>query len=245
METLLLADSFRVRVHEGIAEARGIELHVDRFVRGVRALAGPDPSGFLHHALAEVAAYGAGFPRLELRETDSGPVLAHALRPLPELRSVLSMRSAPRGDQRHPELKGPAIARYTELSHRLGAEALLVGADGSAIEGATTSVLWWDGHVLCSAASRARVESVTERLVLGIAAAQGTVEVRTGIAPDRLRAHEVWAVNALHGIRVVDRIDDAPTRDPDLDRLAHFRAALDRSWRPVEPSGAGRYRSGW
>ncbi|MFC7765485.1 hypothetical protein [Leucobacter soli] len=53
------------------------------------------------------------------------------------------------------------------------------------------------------------------------------------LAPVELAQHEVWAVNALHGIRVVTSIDGTPLPPPDERRLQWFREALDRTWEAV------------
>lgn len=238
METLLVADSFRVRAGAGLAEARGLDLHLDRFVRSVRAAGGPDPAAFLRRAVVDIAAYGAGFPRLELlRDDRAGFELGLTLRPLPALADTVELRTAAGIAVPHPEVKGPNISRYAALNRELGAEALLVDDAGRIVEGATTSLVWWDGHLLCSAGTRRRVDSVTERLVLGIGAGRGTVERRTLPTPAELARHEVWAVNALHGIRVVTGIDGTPPPEPDERRLGSFREALDRAWEPVAAGG--------
>jgi hypothetical protein len=52
---------------------------------------------------------------------------------------------------------------------------------------------------------------------------------RAGRAP-----REVWALNALHGIRVVTSIDGVALPEPDTQRLACFREALDQTWQPIK-----------
>ena len=52
------------------------------------------------------------------------------------------------------------------------------------------------------------------------------------VTPAELAECEVWAVNALHGIRVVANIDGVDTRAPDSVRLTRARAALDQTWQP-------------
>lgn len=246
---LLAADSFRVRANPrtGVAEARGPDLHLDRFTRtALAAWPGEDGSAleriraFLDEAVARIAEYGEGFPRLELRGPDDpggDPELSCALRPLPELRDAIELRTAPGVRLDRPERKGPSIARLSELNRRLGAEALLLDGDGRVIEGATTSIVWWrdgtDDSGRCvappSSGTRNRVESVTEALLREAASLS---EGRP--APEELARCETWAVNALHGIRLVTGIDGAPPPAPRADRLRRFREALDRRWRPLE-----------
>lgn len=85
-----------------------------------------------------------------------------------------------------------------------------------------------------------RVSSVTEGLLFEAANKRLVGEKphrqRSGqlsesrILPVDLTNYEVWAVNALHGIRVVTAIDCVPTQRPERVRLNWFREALDRSW---------------
>ncbi|QIK62108.1 aminotransferase class IV [Leucobacter viscericola] len=235
---LLVADSFRVRVNAttGRAEVRGWRRHLDRFRRGVEdatpELEQPVVEGFLSEASHAIRDYGEGFPRLELwHEPNRAPELSFTLRPLPQLQTELELATAPGVTLEHAARKGPNIARLTEINHRLGAEALLVDRAGRVLEGATTSLVWWDsatraGHVVQDRASR--VSSVTESLLLN-----ETSLTPGRIPPGNLTAHEVWAVNALHGIRVVTAIDGFPTQEPNSTRLERFREALDRYWEPV------------
>jgi hypothetical protein len=268
---LLAADSFRVRANPrtGKAEVRGLDLHLRRFTRAVldaHGLAGEDPGArriihrvdaFLADALPRIAAYGEGFPRLELREPaepGDAPEPGLALRPLPELRDTIELRSAPGVRLEHPQRKGPNIARLAELNRELGAEALLLDGDGGVLEGATTSLLWWPGDPEDRKASgavvrsSARVPSVTECLVVDAANRLPGTQYRIGqpqqqprgitveqLLPRAGRApREVWALNALHGIRVVTSIDGVALPEPDTQRLACFREALDQTWQPIK-----------
>ena len=277
---LLVADSFRVRANPrtGDAEVREWDRHLERFTRSVllrtREAAESETEGgrpadgawgerieiFLDDALARVAAYGEGFPRLELRAAERAggdPELALLLRPLPELlgsielRSTIELRTAGGVGIDHPGVKGPNIAGFADLNRRLGAEALRLDAEGRAIEGATTSIVWWtddgdeSGHVVGAPADGSvdRVDSVTEGLLVD--AARGSLvdsrpgRRRTGAlaaarpTPEELLRAEVWAVNALHGIRVVTSIDGVAMRPPNERRLRRFRDALERTWQPL------------
>lgn len=260
---LLVADSFRVRRNpvSGAAEVRGWRMHLDRFARSARAAASElgaeldieasadsadGLDAFLLQARDRIAEYGEGFPRLELllceprgsapaddRPVEERPELRLSLRPLPELRETLELRSVRTEPLPHPERKGPGIDRLGALNRELGAEALLTDAEGLAVEGATTSLLWWEGRTLCSVRTTARVASVTERILLGIAERLGTPTARSRAEPVALAGREVWAVNALHGLRTVTRIDGVLAPPPDPERLRGFSEALDRSWEPL------------
>lgn len=252
---LLVADSFRVREREGVAEARMPAMHFDRFRRGVAAAIEGLLDGsrreewwrlvfepFMETGPGRIADGGAGFPRIELRGIEplgndgsagGDPVLDVLIRPLPPLTTDLELRSAPGVRLATPRLKGPNIDRLGALNRELGAEALLLDEAGRAVEGATTSLVWWDGPVLCTARSRERVESVTERLVLAIAERRGVPLEPRACTPDEIASHEVWALNALHGIRAVTLIDGTPTGGPERGRIADFRDGLESAWRPL------------
>lgn len=240
-DELLVADSFRVRVREGRAEVRGLSHHIDRFVRSTHSASGGGPRGlgnFLDEARFRIAEYGEGFPRWELRRSgaDRGLQLRLSLRPLPELRTAIELRSAPGVVLEHPDRKGPNISRLAELNRNLGAEALLLDPHRRAVEGATTSLIWWEDGVLFASEVSARVPSVTERLIDEAATAFGIPRASASLEPEALAAHEVWAVNALHGIRPVSAIDGIVPPAPDPHRLARFREAIDATWQEVAPA---------
>ena len=253
---LLVADSFRTRTHSftGETEARGMELHVSRFIDAVEeAVAGEIPfedlagwlTDFFEAAGEDIAAGGDGFPRFELWRTAAGDLeLACAIRPLPELGETLALITVDHATARvTPWRKGPNISRYAALNREVGTEALFVSEDGRAIEGATTSLLAWNpttghGHFLPGAGERrseGRIVSVTEILVRVIAEEdEATVSfTEAPILARELHEYEVWAVNALHGIRVVTSVDGVPTQAAQHERLARFRKALDQTWQPV------------
>src|SRR6218665_2092348 len=249
MSSLLAADSFRVRVRDGRAEVRGLETHLWRFISSVgetrKKVSGLET--FVDESLERIAEYGEGHPRLEFRPDRTLHLL---LRPLPMLRETIELRTTEYVELAHPERKGPNIERFAELNRTLGAETLLLDADGAVSEGTTTAILWWDENTLCRSASRGRVASVTEALLLVAAKASGIRTESRRTPPSELAAHEVWAVNALHGIRPVTRIDDTVMPMVDETRRDAFARALDGSWEPVLPErlqrrrdrGPGKYR---
>ena len=257
-----MADSFRVRANPGTGapEVRGLDDHLRRFQSSALGLLPGAEGGaridtFLDDARDRIAEYGAGFPRLELWEAERAggdPHLSLSLRPLPELRDTIELRSAPGVSLDHPERKGPNISRLAELNRRLGAEALLLDAAGLAVEGATTSLIWWtgpgdaSGHYVADApspGSATRVASVTEGLLRRVADARllgrkperqrrGSLSPATPTVA-QLAGSEVWAVNALHGIRIVTSIDGVPQAAPEEQRLRWFHEALDLCWQPL------------
>lgn len=243
---LLLADSFRARREAGVTQVRGFALHLERFRSAVvevlhdsnidsNAVAGGDIDAFLREATARIAEAGEGFPRLELWAAPDGPALSVALRALPPLTTEIKLRTSPVPESvATPARKGPNIATYGALARALGGEALLLDADGAVVEGTTTALVWWDdlGHGFVSA-SKARVPSVAEALIARIAGSLGATLSPAHATPEELAASDVWAVNALHGIRPVLSIDGVPVARQDPDRLSLYRAAFDGLWEPV------------
>ncbi len=250
MGSLLAADSFRVRVRGGRPEVRGLGRHLERFTNATvqaapehGSLAGAARlAAFIETALNEIAKFGDGFPRLELRNNGE---LGLRLRALPELRTTIELRSspllssdeqqplAPRSVIDHPERKGPNIELYAALNREVGAEALLGGPEGQVLEGTTTSILWWQGDALRTVHEQRRVVSVTEALIREIATGLGEAPHSASILVDELGRHEVWAVNAVHGIRVVTNIDGIQLPLPRASRVHHYREALESTWEPI------------
>ncbi|HWC27185.1 MAG TPA: aminotransferase class IV [Solirubrobacteraceae bacterium] len=153
---------------------------------------------------AALPAEGRWFPRIEL--TADG--LALRLRRAPPLEREARVLVAPPGDpRRRPRRKGPDLALLGSLRARArerGAdELLLCGADGTLLEGALSSLLWWEGEALCTPPDEHVLPGVTRALLLDAARARG-VEVRVRAArPAELDGCETWLTSALHGIRVV------------------------------------------
>lgn len=244
MERLALADSLLIDVAHGDAVARGFELHLTRFADGVRGLAGElaeaSLTQFFDVAIDRINTYvgdvGPGFPRFECWQDRASFRYELALRPAPQRTTTIPLTSVaqPAADDGH--LKGPNIERYGRLMRRVGGEALLVSDEGYAVEGTTTSLVWWIDGALCSVAphtGRPRVSSVTERLILGLAADNGVVTEERSAPPTELAHAEVWALNALHGIRQVQSIDGVTLPQADMERLTHFRQAYERLARPL------------
>ena len=246
--TLLVADSFRVDVRGGAACVRSWARHLERFRDSVRrsdaGQQGHCPEhtlrGFLAEAARTIRNHGACFPRLEAwsERNGSGIRFNLQLRPVPPLNDTIDLRTSPETVLETPGIKGPNIVRLSHLNTQLDAEALLVDRTGHVLEGATTSVLWWgsrEGFVVAPPPSgeRNRVPSITEAALSRIAADVNAPLTPALVTPHELSGYEVWAVNALHGIRVVQSIDAVTLRTPDTARLQAFQEALDQTWEPV------------
>ncbi len=235
---VLAADSWLVT--GGTALALG--LHRGRFLDAVRASGhaeGLDAEGFWDAAITAIPADGDWFPRVELQDRGGAPLLVLRLRPAPERRRSVVLASHPGPDPRTaPGTKGPdteALLRARTAAQQRGAgEAVILSPDGYVVEGATSALLWWHGNVLTGPPQEfARVDSVTARSVLGLATALGLDVHAEPATPSELDGLEVWALSALHGIRIVTAWIDGPALAEEPGRLAAWRARLDRLRRPL------------
>ncbi|PJJ05077.1 branched-subunit amino acid aminotransferase/4-amino-4-deoxychorismate lyase [Streptomyces sp. 2333.5] len=207
--TLLAADSWLVE--DG--RARELPRHRDRFTAAVTAAGGPAADvvdAFWERELRRVPTSGDWFPRAEFTQEGSlAPRLELRVRPAPqrtdEVRLWVSGRPDPRRIPRH---KGPDLtvlgALRAEAVEAGATEALLTTRDGLLLEGATTSLLWWEDETLCTVdPALPTLPGVTRDWVLERAADLDVpVRRRRCRLPD-LAGREVWCVNALHGIRPV------------------------------------------
>ena len=149
---------------------------------------------------------GRWFPRVELRADGE---LAVQVRPAPPREPTVVAWVADVADpRREPRRKGPDLERLAALRERAAAhgagEALLSDADGRLIEGAFTSLLWWEGETLCAVPDDAPIlPGITRALLLELARDRGTPVAQRRPRPQELADRETWLVSALHGIRVV------------------------------------------
>jgi branched-subunit amino acid aminotransferase/4-amino-4-deoxychorismate lyase len=220
--------------------ARGLPLHFARLARGC-AEARLTPRVSRAEVGAALPSTGRWFPRLDVLADGE---VSLAVRPAPPRESEVVAWLLPPGDpRRFPRRKGPDLERLGRLraeAARHGAgEALLRDGEGRLLEGAYTSLLWWDGDVLCALPDDAPVlDGVTRRLLLGLAAADGAEVRRRRPRPEDLAGREVWLTSALHGIRAV-----APPGGPGClcagpaRRAPAWQARLEALAAPVGPDG--------
>ena len=204
MTDLLAADSWVV--DDG--RVRAVQRHWARFEATCREH-GVEP-GALAELRAEVGRVvpprGRWFPRVELRADGE---LAVQVRPAPAREPTVVAWVADVADPRaEPRRKGPDLERLASLRERAAAhgagEALLSDADGRLIEGAFTSLLWWEEETLCAVPDDAPIlPGVTRALLLELARDRGTPVATRPPLPHELADRETWLVSALHGIRVV------------------------------------------
>lgn len=199
MTELLAADSWLVV--DG--RVRALDRHWARFSPAC-AEHGVDVHAFRAEVERAVPAEGRWFPRVELHADGE---LALRVRPAPPRDPTVVAWIADVPDPRRaPRRKGPDLERLAALRERAGThgadEAVLADADGRLLEGAYTSLLWWEGETLCAVPDDAPIlPGITRALLIELA---GTVELRRP-APSDLAGRETWLVSALHGIRAVTR----------------------------------------
>jgi branched-subunit amino acid aminotransferase/4-amino-4-deoxychorismate lyase len=204
MTDLLAADSWLVE--DG--RVRAVDRHWARFDATCRQH-GVEPEALAAlRAEAEraIPVRGRWFPRVELHADGE---LAVRVRPAPAREPTVVAWVADVADpRREPRRKGPDLERLAALRDRAAAhgagEALLADGDGRLLEGAFTSLLWWEGDTLCAVPDDAPIlPGVTRALLLELAHDRGTPVAQRRPAPPELAGHETWLVSALHGIRVV------------------------------------------
>ncbi|MEA2220917.1 MAG: hypothetical protein QOJ35_3543 [Solirubrobacteraceae bacterium] len=237
---LLVADSWRVV--DG--SVRGYDAHWARFCGCCDEL-GLAPDLLARFRAAVTAALpraGRWFPRIELAggaggRVGSPPDLRLRLRPAqpaaaPRARVIVAEPGDPRG---HPRRKGPDIPLLRELRAKAVAagadELLLCDAGGRLLEGAFTSLLWWEGDTLWTTPDERTLPSVTRLLLLEIARERGTPTGVRAPRPPELAGCETWLTNAAHGICVVGAWGSRPAAP--APRAAEWRAALERTARPI------------
>jgi branched-subunit amino acid aminotransferase/4-amino-4-deoxychorismate lyase len=240
--TIEAADSWLVT--DGTALA--LDLHRTRFMTSIprgryRQI---DPGAFWDAAVAAIPRTGDWFPRVELRTQLLQPQLLFRLREAPELsRSIVLATHAGRDPRTAPRFKGPdleAMVRLRTSVQKQGAgDAVILTRDGHIADGATTAIAWWRGDALAIPDDAIeRVDSVTLRSVLALATATGVDILRESARPEDLDGCEVWALNALHGIRIVTDWVAGPAVAEEPGRLDAWRRRLDALRRPL-PEVAG------
>jgi branched-subunit amino acid aminotransferase/4-amino-4-deoxychorismate lyase len=228
-------------------KALALDLHRTRFMTSIprgRYLQ-LNPSAFWDAVLAMLPGEGDWFPRVELHSRLGGPRLIYRHRTAPErTRSVVVATHRGKDPRRSPTVKGPDLERLQAVRtavQPLGAqEAVILDADGYVVEGAYSALLWWRGDILCGPpAAFPRIDSVTARTVLTIAAALGVETYEEAVTPAELDGTELWALSALQGIRIVTSWVDGPATAELPGRLQQWRDRLDALRRPLRQQDDG------
>lgn len=226
---LLAADSWLVVDGSVLA----FELHVDRILRSVRARGGDaDTTERVMRAVPKhVPTAGRWFPRVDVRHEG----IAVHVRPAPPIARRAVVTTAAHDPRRVPTVKGPDLEDSLLLraeAEAMGANEAVIVADGAIADGTTSAVLWWRGETLVGPTDDIdRVDSVTARAVLGIAAALGVEVDQEHASPASLDGCEAWVLSALHGVRGIDRWLDGPRLARPL-RADAWHARLEALRRP-------------
>jgi branched-subunit amino acid aminotransferase/4-amino-4-deoxychorismate lyase len=191
---------------------RALPAHIRRFSSACAGIAGiPTEQSveFLRASVQRVPAAGRWFPRVELIAAGEVPELQLWIRPAPPRREAVRLWISTEPDRRvHPSVKGADLeylATLRLLAAATGAdEAVILSADGRVKEGASTSILWWRRGALCAPPVTSEIlRGVTRTVLLRLAVEHGIRVEFEEPKPRDLDGLEVWAVNALHGIRPV------------------------------------------
>lgn len=234
---VLAADSWLLRDGGTVALAA----HRSRFLASVPAEL--DGEGFWDAAIAALPRDGAWFPRFELHSIglrgEERPDLALRVRPAPALRTDVSLVTHGEPDpRREPTVKGPDLERLTAVrtaaQSRGADDAVLLAADGSVAETTTANLAWWRGDALVVPdPAIPQLPGVTVGALVALATALGVEVRRERASPAELDGTEVWALNALHGIRLVASWRDGPAPIARPDRAELWRARLGALRRPL------------
>jgi branched-subunit amino acid aminotransferase/4-amino-4-deoxychorismate lyase len=161
------------------------------------------------------------------------------LRSAPERsRSAVLASWTGRDPRTAPTVKGPdldAMMRIRTSVQPLGAtEAVILSTGGFVVEGAYSALLWWRGSILCGPpAEFPRIDSVTARSVLTVAAALGIDTHEEAVTPAELDGTEVWVLSALHGIRIATAWVNGPDLAELPGRLDTWRGRMDALRRAI------------
>ncbi|WP_166869279.1 MULTISPECIES: aminotransferase class IV [unclassified Salinibacterium] len=234
----LVADSWLV----ADGSVRGLDLHRERFLRGIPADAASalDARGFWDASIAALPREGDWFPRVELREQRGAPQLLLRIREAPaRSRSLVLATHDGRDPRTQPATKGPDLSAMlrlrTEVQAQGADDAVILSPEGHIVDGSTTALCWWRGSSLCfPEEGLERVDSVTLRSILALATALGIATSAERATPDELDGLEVWAVNALHGVRIVTAWRGGPAQlAEEPGRLATWELRLNALRRPM------------
>jgi branched-subunit amino acid aminotransferase/4-amino-4-deoxychorismate lyase len=231
-----VADSWLVT--DGTVLALG--LHRERFLGSMApdARDATRADEFWDASVALIPWEGDWFPRVELQRRGDALLLVFRLRSSPERHNNLIEATWLDGDPRMvSRIKGPDLATMTRVrttvQARGAAEAILLTNDGYVVEDTHSGLLWWRGDILCGPpADFDRVDSVTVRSVLTLAAALGVETYEEAVTPGEIADTELWSLNALHGIRIVTSWIDGPALAQLPGRLALWRARMDALRKP-------------
>jgi branched-subunit amino acid aminotransferase/4-amino-4-deoxychorismate lyase len=235
---LVAADSWLVED----AAVRNLAMHLERFRKAALAQPGA-PSietldSFFAAVIAQVPTAGRWFPRIEFHAEKADPLFLK-LREAPAQLGDAALWTLDEPDPRvTPTVKGPDLSLCMQLRRKAqvhgGDEAVLLDMAGSIVEGALSSIVWWQGDVLCAPDDSTEwLDSVTRYEIFEIANQLGIVTKFVSAKPTDLVDCEVWLLSSLQGIRRVStwlhgdgQIQLAAPTAESLRRLESFRLRL-------------------
>ena len=223
---LYVADSFLLNEGKVVAYQR----HLDRFAASAEFQGLLRPlDDFLSAVTAALPRTGKLFPRIDL--TERGELELH-IRPAPALHDSLVLATASHDPRVEPTIKGPDIPALNALRAEAQAQgaddAVIVDAQGRIVDGSTTCLIWFaEGGLHLPPAEALRVNSVSVAVAKELAAKGGFTVTETWATPADLDGAELYALNALHGIRSVVSWVDGPQLSVNQERLAHWRQQYD------------------
>ncbi|MDE2387300.1 MAG: aminotransferase class IV [Actinomycetales bacterium] len=235
---LVAADSWLVED----AAVRNQEKHFERFRKA--ALSQPSsPSNetldaFFAAVIAQVPTAGRWFPRIEFHAEKAEPLFLK-LREAPAQLGDAALWTLDEPDPRAtPTIKGPDLSLCMQLRRKAqvhGAdEAVLLNESGNIVEGALSSIVWWQGNVLCAPDDSTEwLDSVTRHEIFETANQLGLETRFVSAKPTDLVDCEIWVLSSLQGIRRVNNwlhgdaeIELAAPTAESLRRLESFRLRL-------------------
>jgi branched-subunit amino acid aminotransferase/4-amino-4-deoxychorismate lyase len=241
LDRLDVADSFLVVDSTALA----VDRHYRRFSRSALERGFRDEAeiaAFWSAAIAAVPSRGAWFPRLELSLGSGDGILSLRLRAAPERQRTIRLSTFTGRDPRTaPRIKGPDLANLPELRRRarnVGADEYVFLERGAIADGASSTVLWWRGDSLCQPADDLRrVDGTTSGLIAELAEENGSIVVGERSAPAEVAGCQIWAVNALHGIRLVTEWAglDVDSSDDARRRARRWQTELDSRYVLLRP----------
>ncbi|GAB7191360.1 aminodeoxychorismate lyase [Kineococcus sp. NUM-3379] len=216
----------------------GWEAHLDRFERSAAAMELPPVDRFAWAALAEqllaAAAPGESALKLVLTRGLPGagvPTGVATLTPLPasvavQRRDGISVVTLSRGTPVDAHAQTPWLlggvktlsyavhtAAVREAARRGADDALFVSTDGYALEGPTSTLLWWaDGTLRTTPTGATGILAGTTQEALFAAAAEAGVDVEPALVrvPELLAAGAVWFASSVRGVVEVASLDGRP-----------------------------------
>jgi len=235
----LVADSWRVEDGQAV----NLAAHLARFTQSVRStteISDDHMNAFFTRVIDMIPATGLWFPRIEAVATPGGATLRYRHRVAPAWSDEVILARAPYDPRTTPTVKGPDLEAMLALRQSVApqgaAEALIVDADDTIIEGAYSTVMVWragSDTLTVVPKETPRIPSVTESVLSEIARSRGVDVVSHKLTVSDCEGSDIWILSALHGIRLATGFIDGPQLRSDKARRDLWQAAW---WATREPN---------